>query len=102
LKSTTRYETLISFIIGVAWFLVLAGALWGAMHFGRQHSFMATMAGSVIGMIPGLILLLLAHNALTQHNLLLESKKQTEQLDKLLDVLGSSMNHDATDTDYRS
>ena len=90
-------ETIISFLLGAAWALVLLGAIflfWSFLPFGFIIALMAGMIGSLFG----LFLVVMLEVASLQFEKLRELKHQREILESIQASLNAS--HDTTLRDH--
>ncbi len=77
----------INFLLGVAWAMMLIGALTSFLSF-YQSSILFAIVSALIGAIPGLLGVLLLEYFITDKEKLAELKKQTALLEKLADKEG--------------
>ena len=76
----------INFFLGIAWASVLIGAVipfFSSFHF----SLLDTLFSSVIGALPGLVVVLLLEHIITTKEKYYEIKKQTKLLEQILEKL---------------
>ncbi len=73
----------VNFLLGVAWAFVLIGAASFFFSF-YQNSFFLAIFTAFMGALPGLLAVLLLDHIITNKEKLLELKKQTKLLEKLL------------------
>ncbi|MCF6205678.1 MAG: hypothetical protein L3J47_02120 [Sulfurovum sp.] len=78
---------MINFLLGVAWAMMLIGALTSFLSF-YQSSILFAIVSALIGAIPGLLGVLLLEYFITDKEKLAELKKQTALLEKLVDKEG--------------
>ena len=74
----------INFLLGVAWAMMLLGALTSFLSF-YENSILFAIVSALIGAVPGLLGVLLLEYFITEREKLDELKKQTALLEKLLD-----------------
>jgi len=67
---------------GVALFVATAGAMWGFITY-LPLSFVAAVAAAVIGLVPGLFMLLIAEGLYVLLEILKEKRRQSELLEKI-------------------
>ena len=84
-----RFETrtlgfVINFLLGVAWAVMLIGALTSFLSF-YESSILFAVISALIGATPGLLGVLVLEYFITDKEKLLELKKQTKLLEKLVD-----------------
>ncbi len=72
----------VNFLLGVAWAVVLIGAL-GGFFSSRGHGVLNVVSSVAIGLLPGLIAVLLLEHFITVKEQLHELKKQNRLLRKL-------------------
>ena len=85
----TLTETLISFLLGAAWALVLLGAallFWSFLPFGFLIAFMA----GIVGSLSGLLFVVLLEVASLQFEKYRELKRQRELLETIAAALKAS------------
>ena len=76
----------INFFLGIAWASVLIGAV--TPFFSSFHlSLLDTLFSSVIGALPGLVVVLLLEHIITTKEKYYELKKQTKLLEQILEKL---------------
>jgi hypothetical protein len=73
----------VNFLLGVAWASVLLGAVTSFLAF-YPESFILALVSAFIGSLPGMVSVLLLEHIITAKERLLELRKQTELLEKLL------------------
>ncbi len=73
----------VNFLLGVAWAVVLIGAVSSFLSFYQNNLFFAIVS-ALIGALPGLVAVLLLEHIITNKEKHLELKKQTKLLEKLL------------------
>jgi len=82
LKKTTL-SSLVSFLIGVGWGIALVGAL--SFFFSFIHiSFFAALLSALLGMLPGLLLVVFLEYMLIKSETLSELKHQSHLLEELV------------------
>ena len=67
---------------GVALFIGAAGAMWGFITY-YSLSFVAALAAAVIGVVPGLFMLLIAEGLYVLLEILKEKRRQTDLLETI-------------------
>jgi hypothetical protein len=73
----------VNFLLGVAWALVLLGAVTSFLVFYPESIFLA-LVSAFMGALPGMISVLFLEHIITAKERYLELKKQTALLEKLL------------------
>jgi uncharacterized membrane protein required for colicin V production len=73
----------INFLLGVAWAIVLIGAVSSFLSFYHTSILFAVVSG-LIGTLPGMVAILLLEHIITSKEKLVELKKQTFLLEKIL------------------
>ena len=73
----------VNFLLGVAWAVVLLGAITSFLTFYQDNLFLA-LVSAFIGTLPGMISVLLLEHIITAKEKHLELKKQTALLEKIL------------------
>lgn len=93
--SRTDLYALISHVAtGVALFVAAAGGMWGFIYYS-PYSFLSGVAAAVIGLIPGVFLLLIAEGFFVLLKIFKEKQQQTSLLQEISDKL--SRTSDETD-----
>jgi hypothetical protein len=84
MRLSPRYLNLIiNFLLGAAWAFVLIGAI--TSFFSTQHvGFFFSLVSFVVGMVPGLLLVIIVEYIIVHFNKYEEMKKQTKLLEELL------------------
>ncbi len=86
-----NFFTLLTHIAtGVALFVAAAGGMWGFITY-LHLSFVAALAAAVIGLVPGLFMLLIAEGLYVLLEILKEKRHQT----KLLETIAAGKQHTA-------
>ena len=85
MRLSPRYLNLIiNFLLGTAWAFVLIGAI--TSFFSTHHiGFILSLISFIVGMVPGLIMVILLEFIIVYFNKYEEIKKQTKLLEKLLE-----------------
>lgn len=73
----------VSFLLGVAWASVLLGAVTSFLSFYQISIFLGVVS-AVIGVLPGMVLIVVLEHVITAKERYLELKKQTALLEELL------------------
>ncbi|HSR73519.1 MAG TPA: hypothetical protein VLL31_01635 [Sulfurovum sp.] len=73
----------VSFLLGVAWASVLLGAVTSFLSFYQISIFLGVVS-AVIGVLPGMVLVVVLEHVITAKERYLELKKQTALLEELL------------------
>ncbi len=73
----------VNFLLGVSWAITLIGAA-SFFLFYYHNSFFFAIILTLVGALPGLVLILLLEHIITSKEKHLELKKQTEILEKIL------------------
>jgi len=73
----------VSFLLGVAWASVLLGAVTSFLSFYEISIFLGIVS-AVIGVLPGMVLIVALEHVITAKERYLELKKQTALLEQLL------------------
>jgi len=73
----------VSFLLGVAWAVVLIGAITSFLSF-YQNSFFFAIVSAFVAALPGLLAVLLLEHIITGKEKHLELKKQTKLLEHIL------------------
>jgi uncharacterized membrane protein required for colicin V production len=73
----------INFLLGVAWAIVFIGAVSSFLSFYHTSILFAVVSG-LIGTLPGMVAILLLEHIITSKEKLVELKKQTFLLEKIL------------------
>jgi len=73
----------VSFLLGVAWASVLLGAVTSFLSF-YQISIFLGIVSAVIGVLPGMVMVVALEHVITAKERYLELKKQTALLEQLL------------------
>lgn len=83
MKKRTDFYILLSHVAsGVALFVAAGGAMWGFITY-YQLSFIAASAAAVIGLVPGLFMLLIAEGFYVLLEMLQEKKHQSDLLERI-------------------
>ncbi len=80
---TSKLNFVVNFFLGVAWALVLIGAVTSFLSF-YQLSIVYAFVSAVAAALPGLFMVLILEHIITVQQQHEELKKQTELLEKLL------------------
>ncbi|MDD2399758.1 MAG: hypothetical protein PHR75_04045 [Sulfurovum sp.] len=80
---TSKLNFVVNFFLGVAWALVLIGAVTSFLSF-YQLSIVYALVSAVAAALPGLFIVLVLEHIITVQQQHEELKKQTELLEKLL------------------
>ena len=80
---TSKLNFVVNFFLGVAWALVLIGAVTSFLSF-YQLSIVYAFVSAVAAGLPGLFMVLILEHIITVQQQHEELKKQTELLEKLL------------------
>lgn len=80
---TSKLNFVVNFFLGVAWALVLIGAVTSFLSF-YQLSIVYALVSAVAAALPGLFMVLVLEHIITVQQQHEELKKQTELLEKLL------------------
>jgi len=82
-----NFYTLLSHVgTGVSIFVGIGGAMWGFLMY-LQYSFLTALAAAVIGLVPGLFMLIITEALFVLLEILKESRKQTLLLLQMTTVL---------------
>ena len=73
----------VSFLLGVAWASVLLGAVTSFLSFYEISIFLGIVS-AVIGVLPGMVMVVVLEHVITAKERYLELKKQTALLEQLL------------------
>jgi len=79
---TTTLSQLVNFLLGVAWAIVVIGAVSTFLSFLKINLFIA-MLSAILGAVPGLLMVLFLEYLILKSEKLEELKKQTDLLKKL-------------------
>lgn len=82
MERSTFFTLLTHIATGVALFIGAAGAMWGFITY-YHLSFIASLAAAVIGLVPGLFMLLIAEGLYVLLEILKEKRRQSELLEKI-------------------
>lgn len=99
MKRSNLYTLLSHVASGVAIFVAAGGAMWGFITY-YQLSFIAASAAAVIGLVPGLFMLLFAEGFYLLLEILQEKRRQTDLLTKIeagLQKKGTPSSEDGSD-----
>ena len=80
---TSKLHFVVNFFLGVAWALVLIGAVTSFLSF-YQLSIVYALVSAVAAALPGLFMVLVLEHIITVQQQHEELKKQTELLEKIL------------------
>lgn len=80
---TSKLNFVVNFFLGVAWALVLIGAVTSFLSF-YQLSIVYALVSAVAAALPGLFMVLVLEHIITVQQQHEELKKQTELLEKIL------------------
>ena len=86
MKRSNLYTLLSHVASGVALFVGAAGAMWGFITY-YSLSFIAALAAAVIGVVPGLFMLLIAEGLFVLLEILKEKQRQSELLADIAEEL---------------
>ena len=82
MERSVLFNLLTHIATGVSLFVGAAGAMWGFITY-LPLSFVAAVAAAVIGLVPGLFMLLIAEGLYVLLEILKEKRRQSELLEKI-------------------
>jgi hypothetical protein len=85
------FEIVLSIAVGSAWVAALGGA-YLAFNYIYPYGLLAALCAAVLGMLPGLVVVVVLEGAKKLFEILAQLKKQSSLLEKIIDRLPSKDN----------